>query len=75
MIKTRAKRLWAAMKQKAPFAGKEEGAGKKSWKRILSALVVLLLVIWVVLGIYWSMEPGDQNVVQLAQESVESQGQ
>lgn len=75
MIKTRAKRLWAAMKQKAPFANKAEGSEKKGWKKTLLALIGLLLVVWVALGIYWSVEPGYQDVVRLAQESVESQGQ
>jgi hypothetical protein len=76
MIKTKAERLWATVKQKISFGRKTEGSGKrKHWKKTILSLFVLLLVVWSAIGIYWSMEPGYQDVVQLAQESVEAQGQ
>lgn len=74
MIKARAKRFWASIKQKVSFGKGGESGNKKGLRRTALILVSLLLVIWVALGIYWSMEPGYQDVAKLAQDSVDQRG-
>lgn len=74
MLKTQFMRVWNGMRQKLAFGKTEEGSGK-GWKRTLSVLVVLILVLWTALGLYWSNEPDIDNVALLARQHAEANGQ
>lgn len=72
MLKARLMRLWNRVR--GAFAGVVPGkAGEgRRWQRSLAAVVLVLVVLWVVLGILWSIEPPLRPVAELAEQHVQA---
>ncbi|TXR51983.1 DUF2333 family protein [Reinekea sp. SSH23] len=69
--------LWQSIREKIKFGRPSWMTVKasKGWKKPIGYSLIVILIIWVALAIYWSQEPKYQDVVSLAQRSVEQQGQ
>ncbi len=74
MLKARFMRIWNGIKLKLSSGQKEEGK-KSRWKSLILGLIAALFAVWAGLGIYWSVEPGIDDVVSLARQNADAQGQ
>lgn len=74
MVKARLMRLWNGLMEKT--SEQQDGSNRKTlrWRRWVSAGALMLLLIWTVLGIYWSNEPDLRDVNAITQAQVQAEG-